>query len=257
MKDNEKSAGNKFKKIIEEHLVFMWGIASVLVGFIILCLFSENAMNEWFVAKWTAGECLTYISTVALGLLAVWQNKKFKEENDIMQSRMENLTQKANELSVISKIIEHESELISRLREKIDTFVTMCDTEDMTLDISDVAQQPADYRKLYVKIKMENREKRIRHSAGVLLTEMKIFTDETDMIKIVDLISEYANASIELVKALRKESLDEQIYNKKIELEKQFIKQSFEFINKRESKLNRVIYEELTLEQIRILFQKL
>ena len=104
---------------------------------------------------------------------------------------------------------------------------------------------------------MENREKRIRHSAGVLLTEMKIFTDETDMIKIVDLISEYANASSELVKALRKESLDEQIYNKKIELEKQFIKQSFEFINKRESKLNRVIYEELTLEQIRILFQKL
>lgn len=256
MKNNDKSVGKKLKKIIEAHLVFVWGIASVLAGFIIHCLFSENAINEWFAAKWTAGDCLTYISIVALGLLAIWQNKKFKEENDIMQFRMENLTRKANELSVISKIVEHESKLISHLRDKIDTFVMMCDTEDITLDISDVAQQPADYRKLYVKIKMENREKRIRHSTIALLTEIKIYTDETDMIKIVDLISDYANASIELVRALRKESIEEQIYNKKRELEKQFMKQSYEFIFKRESKLNSVIYGELTLEQIRILYQK-
>lgn len=256
MKDNEKLAGNKFKKIIEEHLVFMWGIASVLVGFIIHCLFSKNALNEWFVAKWTAGECLTYISTVALGLLAVWQNKKFKEENDMMQLRMEKLTQKANELSVISKIIEYESAFISRMREKIDAFVMVCDTEDTSLDISDIAQQPADFRNLYLQIKMENREKRIRHSASVLLTEIKICTNETDIIKFIDLISEYGNASIELVRAVRKGPLDEQIYNKKRELEKQFMKQSLEFISKRESKLNKVIYEELTFEQIRAIYQK-
>lgn len=256
MKDNEKLAENKFKKIIEEHLVFIWAISSVVVGFIIHCLFSKNALNEWFVAKWTAGECLTYISTVALGLLAVWQNKKFKEENDIMQSRMENLTKKANELSVISKVIEYESDFISRMREKMDAFVMVCDTEDTTLDISDVAQQPADFRKIYLKIKMENREKRIRHSASVLLSEMKICTDETDIIEFIDLISEYSNSSIELVRAVRKGPLDEQIYNIKRELEKQFMKQSLEFISKRESKLNRVIYEELTLEQIRDLYQK-
>lgn len=256
MKNNKKLVRNKLKKIVEKHLVFMWGIASILVGFIIHCLFSKNALNEWFVAKWTAGECLTYISTVSLGLLAVWQNKKYKEENDMMQLRMENLTQKANELSVISKIIEYESEFISRMREKIDAVVMVCDTEDMTLDISDVAQQPADYRKLYLKIKTENREKRIRHSASDLLAEMKICTDETDLIKFIDMISEYSNSSIELVRAVRNGTLDEQIYNKKRELEKQFMIQSLEFISKKESKLNKVIYEELTIEQIRALYQK-
>ena len=37
-------------------------------------------------------EILTFVSTVALGLLAVWQNKRFKEENDESQLRMEKLT---------------------------------------------------------------------------------------------------------------------------------------------------------------------
>lgn len=47
---------------------------------------------------------LTYSSTVSLGLLAVWQNKKFKEENDAAQLRTEKLAMRANELSVISTV---------------------------------------------------------------------------------------------------------------------------------------------------------
>lgn len=35
---------------------------------------------KWLQAKWTAGELLTYVSTVSLGLLAFWQNQKFQEE---------------------------------------------------------------------------------------------------------------------------------------------------------------------------------
>lgn len=35
---------------------------------------------KWLQAKWTAGELLTYMSTISLGLLAFWQNQKFQEE---------------------------------------------------------------------------------------------------------------------------------------------------------------------------------
>lgn len=68
------------KKWIKDHLILILIISSILFAFIIHCLFSESAPNEWFVAKWGAGDVLTYVSTIALGLLTVWQNKKLKKE---------------------------------------------------------------------------------------------------------------------------------------------------------------------------------
>ena len=53
-----------------------------MFAIIVQCLFSKSASSEIFHAKWGAGDILTYASTVALGLLAVWQNQKIKEESD-------------------------------------------------------------------------------------------------------------------------------------------------------------------------------
>ena len=102
----------KVKKWIQSHLICLWVVSSVLFAIIIHILFSLHISNEWWSAKWSAGDILTYVSTVALGLLAVWQNKKFKEESDISQERMEKLTKQANELSAIGKIVEYETENI-------------------------------------------------------------------------------------------------------------------------------------------------
>lgn len=90
-------------------MVLIFGVISGLFALIIHLLFSFAAPDKLFEAKWSAGEILTYSSTVSLGLLAVWQNKKFKEENDAAQLRTEKLAMRANELSVISSIIDHES----------------------------------------------------------------------------------------------------------------------------------------------------
>ena len=70
------------KKVLcwfEKHLILTWAIASVIYAIVIHILFSISISNTWFQAKWSAGEILTYVSTVALGLLAVWQNNSYKE----------------------------------------------------------------------------------------------------------------------------------------------------------------------------------
>lgn len=50
-------------------------------------LFKLTAVNNFFVAKWTAGELLGYISgflafigTIVLGVLALWQNKQIHNQ---------------------------------------------------------------------------------------------------------------------------------------------------------------------------------
>lgn len=123
---------------MRSHLVATWAIVSCLFALIIHILFEIPAPNEWFDPEWEAGDLLTYASTVALGLLAIWQNQKFKEESDKAQElmdkqnaeaqeRMEKLTQQANELSVVSKIIEAETERIKQTNLALDTFYSYCD----------------------------------------------------------------------------------------------------------------------------------
>lgn len=43
---------------------------------VIHVLFCLETSNKYLVARWSAGNILAYASTVALGLLAMWQNKK-------------------------------------------------------------------------------------------------------------------------------------------------------------------------------------
>lgn len=227
-----------------------------MFAFIIHCLFSEPAPNEWFGAKWGAGDILTYVSTIALGLLAVWQNKKFKEESDESQERMENLANKANELAVISKIIEREGNKISQLRQKSQNFIDSCNTENASIDIADVANQPDDFKKIYVKIKMDNRCAQIRYWGVELLYELGLYNTDAKAIELSKLVTEYSNASLELVKEIRISSIVDATYTQKKDIEKQFITQMFNFISERENLLNDVTYGDFSVEQIKAMYGK-
>ena len=49
---------------------------------------------------------MTYASTIILGLLALWQNQRFKEENDKSQERLEKISNRTNELlKFIKKVL--------------------------------------------------------------------------------------------------------------------------------------------------------
>lgn len=64
------------KRIKKWKWIIIWAIASAIFAIVIQLLFSYPAPCDFFDAKWEAGDILSYVSTVALGLLAMWQNQK-------------------------------------------------------------------------------------------------------------------------------------------------------------------------------------
>lgn len=246
----------RLKEWCEKHLFLTWIISSGLFAFVIHFIFSIPTPNEWLVAKWSAGDILTFVSTVALGLLAVWQNKKFKEEHDVAQNRLESLSKKANELSAVSKIIEHESENISRLRTKTQNFIDACNTEATLADLLDVSQQPDDFKKLFLKIKMNNRNKQIRLCTIELLSELKSYSNETNIIKLIHLTSKYSECSIQLLPKVGTGSPDDDTYKEKASAEREFVTSFSDFISNRAALLDKVIFEDLTLDQIKAMYNR-
>ena len=100
----------RIKRYLERNKwIYLWVVISILFAIIVQWLFSKPASSEIFHAKWGAGDILTYASTVALGLLAVWQNQKFKEENDKAQERLEELliTLATLLILVVCLVIDH------------------------------------------------------------------------------------------------------------------------------------------------------
>jgi len=149
---NTKKSKKKIAEILQSNLVTIWAVISMLFAFIIHCLFSKQAPNDWMVAKWGAGDILTYASTVALGLLALWQNQKFKEENDKVQKRLEQISVDANELNIISKLAENESQYITLLNEAFDDLFDICGLENISL----VMMGPFDKVKVSAALKRVN-----------------------------------------------------------------------------------------------------
>lgn len=242
------------KKWIEEHQILVWVISSIVFAFVIHCLFSKIATNEWYAAKWGAGDILTYASTVALGLLAVWQNKKFKQENDVSQERMEKLTHKANELALISKVIELESTNISRLKEKNKDYIDACNIEKASLEISDVALYPDDFRKTYIKIKMDNRCANIRLWSLELLYALAVYDSDPDIAELSKLLTEHTEYSHKVIQEIRIGLVPSETFKCKQELEKKFTVTMFDFISKREKKLNSIIYGDFSFDQIKVMY---
>lgn len=46
------------------------------------------------------GSLLAFLSTSGLGVLALWQNRKFKQENDISQKKLETINTKLLEIDI-------------------------------------------------------------------------------------------------------------------------------------------------------------
>lgn len=121
------------KKWIQEHLVASGIVVSCLFALILHILFEIEAPNEWFDPEWEAGDILTYASTVALGLLALWQNQRFKEENDKSQERLERISLAANDLSIIIRFAENESQYIEVLERAFDELINAISIERISV----------------------------------------------------------------------------------------------------------------------------
>lgn len=235
------------KKFIKEHLIQTWIVASMVFAILIHILFVTDAPCDKLQAQWGAGDILTYTSTVALGLLAVWQNQKFKEENDKAQKRLEKLTQQANELAIIGKIIDNRSAKLQRLQacffeleivSSPGTIGSVCSrAADMSERRSLLSECSRD-----LTIKVENLIIEISGNKGIPSQ------------KICDAIIRLSDAAEEIIDHYfsgTSDSLGEKVLAEYIAAHQEFIKYRSIYISRTERVINKISYEDVSLADIR------
>lgn len=108
--------------------IYLLVAISVLFAIVVQWLFSKPASSEIFHAKWGAGDILTYASTVSLGLLAVWQNQRIKEESDRNQLYQNLLAAKNSDDATVTRIIDDKTQRVQRIRSEFIEFEHLCNT---------------------------------------------------------------------------------------------------------------------------------
>ena len=244
------------KKFIKEHLIQTWIGASIVFAILIHILFVTDAPCDKLQAQWGAGDILTYTSTVALGLLAVWQNQKFKEENDKAQERLEELTKQANELSIIGRMIDNKSKKLDNLRHAFSDFEAACNVGTITSLCISSTKIASAHSKLSEHAQKLPRlcnilETEIAGNWGVEFTDIssKIFKLNSLALKIVDQCSGIVSAKG------NKETYDDgkitALLKEYAEAYDEFSEARYSYIMETEFLLNTISYKNITLEEIR------
>ena len=246
----------KIKTFLLKHWICCWGILSILFAIIIHFLFCLTSQNKYLTAKWGAGDILTYTSTVALGLLAMWQNKKQQEENDIAQSRLENISMRSNELNVINKIIEHETNRIQSLQKAMDNFTNACDPQTIAL-----ASAKDGVNNMPSEVGLTELEKRI--DAAFFEVSRLLREDHEDRQSFNEIFAKMYKYAKENVTNLRDGRFD--FYNQKAiadivetlaKYRDIFLHEREQYLIKQEKNLSRILFEDLSLEEIRAIYNK-
>lgn len=243
-----------FQKLFEQHLILIWSIIIILFIVVIHSLFSIESPHKWLIATWSSGDILTFIGTVSLGLLAIWQNKSLQKTNEKSQERMESLAKKSNELAIMSKIIEYETARLNDLKLKTKNFLDATNTATINEVLSDVSQQVATFRKLYVKIKVEYQNKQIKLCAIELLSELNNYANDEKVLCLIEEMSKYANLAEKLNKTVLEHTATEATFKEKIKFEISFTNDIYNFISARTSFINKIISGHLTYEQIKNIY---
>ena len=244
------------KKFIKEHLIQTWIIASIVFAILIHILFVTDAPCDKLQAQWGAGDILTYASTVALGLLAVWQNQKFKEENDKAQERLEELTKQANELSIIGRMIDNKSKKLDNLRHAFSDFEAACNVGTITSLCISSTKIASAHSKLSEHAQKLPRlcnmlETEIAGNWGVKYKDIssKIFKLNSLALKIVDQCSGVVSAKE------NKKTYDDgkitALLKEYAEAYDEFSEARDSYIMETEFLLNAISYKNITLEEIR------
>lgn len=248
---------DKIRNFFKEHWIGIWIALSVIYAVIIQFFFSFTTSNRFIQAHWGAGDILTYASTVSLGLLALWQNKKIQEGNDVAQEKLENIIERSNDLNIISKIIEHEERRIGDLQTVLDSFMQNCDSQAIALALksNDKITYLSNITKLERSIdadffnisRLLAEDKSVKHNDKHLLktTYANLYICVKQIIKDIqtDKINIFETQTLNIVADVLANSRDE------------FLEEKEKYINEQKTLLSKLLFENLSLEEVRNLYK--
>lgn len=238
----------------ENRWICKWILLVVVFTVVVHTLFSFTG-PEWLQAKWDAGDLLSYVGTVSLGLLAVWQNKRFKEENDKAQERLEKLSQQSNELVVISKILEREERRIENVKETLRQFD---DISNVTNIVGKAQEARAKGTLLQDMVKLRDELKII---LSVLLEQLfnDPFTSTSELRKNVSIIFYRVDILAEQLMRIDKhidEKMLEESCGKLKESKLEFISLELNYIQSIVKIFDHLLYDNVSLAEIKELRER-
>lgn len=251
------------KKICKKYgWILIWGLVSIVFAAVLQFLFSLEAPIPFLQAKWSAGDILTYSSTILLGLLALWQNQRFKNENDATQEKLEALSTRANELQITPKLIEHEAERINLLRTQFQTFFDACACNYLVADYKDTAKGEKRYA-YYSTL----RSSQIRTSYQVLWQQLNMDKGYNSLVDDVIKNAQRLSASamgLMLSFTLAQDGDTSENDTKEtarqmqtqLEIEEILCKQFYAYLTDLEKERNALLFENYTLEELQELYRK-
>ena len=101
---------------------------------------------------------------------------------------------------------------------------------------------------------MDNRCANIRLWSVELLYALAVYDSDPNISELTNLLTEHTEVSHKLIHEIRISSVSENTFEHKKELEQQFVVTMFDFISKREKKLNSVIYGNFSFDQIKAMY---
>ena len=243
--------------------IVIWAIGSIVFAFVIHWLFSIEPTVEFFRAKWSAGDILTYASTIILGLLALWQNQRFKEENDKSQERLEKISNRTNELQIISQLIEHENERINLLRKLFQEFFEVCSCSNIVAEYRDTSKNKADNLSSSTR-----RASQIRISYQILIQQL--FMDKrknTQVDSLVEYAGKLSTSAIGLILSFTIEQEEshlkndengeiKRLTNKQLQIEEALNKEFYIYITALEKERNALLFEDHSLKELQEMYQR-
>lgn len=232
-------------KLIENPLIRYAIIYGAVFALIIHILFSITAPCDFLEGEWGAGDILTYVSTIALGVLAVWQNQKFKEENDKAQDRLERISIESNELNVIAQISEHEAKYIDILSAAFDELIDACGIETLSIILMDKSNDSQTISAALQRINHADKSLLEIAFAGYQLRDISIFP-------LIDKCTTLSQkASLVLVERMKNGTRNADALYEMTDFYLEITSEKGAYIATRRRALYRLLFEKLSLTEIR------
>ncbi|RGB89877.1 hypothetical protein DWZ25_02395 [Faecalibacterium prausnitzii] len=206
---------------------------------------------------------MTYASTIILGLLALWQNQRFKEENDKSQERLEKISNRTNELQIISQLIEHENERINLLRKLFQEFFEVCSCSNIVAEYRDASKNKADNLSSSTR-----KASQIRISYQILIQQL--FMDKrknTQVDSLVEYAGKLSTSAIGLILSFTIEQKEshlkndengeiKRLTNKQLQIEEALNKEFYIYITALEKERNALLFEDHSLKELQEMYQR-
>ncbi len=255
-------------KYIKRNII-LFGICSLVIGcvlvpFIINWLFDIDAKGI-LIAKWQAEDALSYsagvLSFIGMIVLGYISYEQAKNANKMAELAVKSASD-ANEISLISRIVDFEVKNLDLVRDCYERFydtflpqnlmkpVLECMREDGTLDIMKI-QILIDYRNQLMSDFMKY-GRALNIDSTTIKKEMKDFID--DIVSIYKFAVKYIEYYTSLDRNQDATQFDNSQFESYKELFTEWSIKGSKYLEKKESRLKMILFRQMTLEEIRQLY---